>query len=597
MNTSAIDLFAGLGGFDLALRELGIDPLGVEWDDAACRTREACGLRTLQADVSMLNPLDFAPVEGLVGGPPCPAFSMAGKGEGRAAIPYYVDALERMGRGEQIDRAEMDEACGDERAHLVLEPLRWALALEPRWIVLEQVPPVLPLWEAMCGVLRSRGYSTWCGVLSAEQFGVPQTRKRAFLIASLDGPVSAPVPTHQRYIAPRRRDEDADALFAPPEPQRIVAPEDRELLPWVSMAEALGWDRGDRIGFPRRNDLDTPDEYRERDLRPASEPSFALTEKARSSLRFVNNSRDKSAVRDADEPAPTITGGHDHNERRWVLRTGNNTMRTSRNAEDMVPQERPITDPAPTVDTKVGTAWKVAPEGEHVDPPMKWKLRSGQSVAGEGRAERDADAPSLAVTGRFDLCQWVASGDASPCGCPWDYVDADGFCACCHAHLDDPAGLYAEQGDGTHNLRGCPHFAADWTGDRPAPTIVGTRRSDEGIVVGRQLPPGEGRNVGGHGWVDTRPATTIAGDPRVHPPGHKVNADDLAAGRDDYDGRAGQNAVRVSLAEALVLQGFDPATPVQGTKSKQFEQVGNAVPPALAHAALVVVAARQDVAA
>ena len=39
------------------------------------------------------------------------------------------------------------------------------------------------------GLLAAHGYHTAAGVLSAERYGVPQTRKRAFLIASLDGPV------------------------------------------------------------------------------------------------------------------------------------------------------------------------------------------------------------------------------------------------------------------------------------------------------------------------------------------------------------------------------------------------------------------------
>ena len=44
-----LDLFAGPGGWDCAATELGLDPLGIEYDDNACATRKAAGLRTLQA--------------------------------------------------------------------------------------------------------------------------------------------------------------------------------------------------------------------------------------------------------------------------------------------------------------------------------------------------------------------------------------------------------------------------------------------------------------------------------------------------------------------------------------------------------------------
>ena len=45
----AVDLFAGPGGWDVAAHWLGIDALGIEWDAAACRVREAAGHRTLQS--------------------------------------------------------------------------------------------------------------------------------------------------------------------------------------------------------------------------------------------------------------------------------------------------------------------------------------------------------------------------------------------------------------------------------------------------------------------------------------------------------------------------------------------------------------------
>jgi len=237
-----VDLFSGGRGWDVGGAELGLDPLGVEVDDAACATSIAAGFRTLRADVAALDPADFAPVWGLIASPPCQAFSMAGGGAGRRALSAYEEAIERWLEGKPPSREELDEACEDPRGHLVLEPLRWTLALRPTWVVLEQVEPVLPLWEAMAVGLRRLGYSVWTGVMRAEQYGVPQTRRRAILIARCDGvDARQPPPTHQRYIAPRHRTRQMEPLFEAPDAGRIVERAEEHLLPWISMAEALGW--------------------------------------------------------------------------------------------------------------------------------------------------------------------------------------------------------------------------------------------------------------------------------------------------------------------------------------------------------------------
>lgn len=127
----------------------------------------------------------------------------------------------------------------DARSPLVLEVLRWVLAVDPANICLEQVPDVLPFWELIARWLRGQGYSVWAGCLSSERYGVPQTRERAILIASRERAVSAPVATHTAYNAAqadggRWHGTEGD-LFG-----------GEGMLPWLSMADGLGWGFTDR---------------------------------------------------------------------------------------------------------------------------------------------------------------------------------------------------------------------------------------------------------------------------------------------------------------------------------------------------------------
>jgi len=219
-----VDLFAGPGGWSTGLNLIGrAETVGIEWDKAACDTARAAGHERLQADIAELDPHTIGGdhVEGLIASPPCQGFSMAGKGKGRLDALLLMHAAERMARGEQDLRDHLERNMKDTRSILALEPLRWALELEPEWMAWEQVPAVLPLWEACAEVLRADGYSVWTGLVQAEQYGVPQTRKRAILTATRNGIADRPVPTHSKYHA-----RSKDKL-------------DPGTLKWVSMAEAL----------------------------------------------------------------------------------------------------------------------------------------------------------------------------------------------------------------------------------------------------------------------------------------------------------------------------------------------------------------------
>lgn len=140
-----LDLFAGPGGWSEALRALGTNDIGIEWDGAACETRAAAGHLTIRADVATYPTEPFVgKVVGLIASPPCPTFSAAGKGEGNDEFPHlHSFADEFDGRGWFDPWSH--HAWSDRRTPLVLEPLRWVEALHPEWVALEQVPAVLPL--------------------------------------------------------------------------------------------------------------------------------------------------------------------------------------------------------------------------------------------------------------------------------------------------------------------------------------------------------------------------------------------------------------------------------------------------------------------
>ena len=218
-----LDLFAGPGGWSEGLRELGNQARGIDSDPLACATAEGAGHERLLADVAALEPGDFSGLWGLVASPPCQAYSRAGKGLGALDKPRVLACARELSEG--VDSRDRHRAsCEDERSLLTVEPLRWALALRPRWLALEQVPAVAELWSAFADFLGVHGYRCAVGVLSAERFGVPQVRKRAFLLASLDGEVELPAPTHRSF-----------------DPRRHAPREDEAHLPrWRSMAEALG---------------------------------------------------------------------------------------------------------------------------------------------------------------------------------------------------------------------------------------------------------------------------------------------------------------------------------------------------------------------
>jgi DNA (cytosine-5)-methyltransferase 1 len=291
----ADDLFAGAGGWDLAAARLGIHARGVENMKEARATRDAAGLTTIHDDVWTFAPDGNA--TGLIASPPCQTFSAAGKGNGRKALDDVLRGI-RDGYVDSLDHLRfLGLEVGDERTALVLTPLHFALTGGYEWLAWEQVPTVLPVWEACAERLRFEGWTAWTGLLHSEQYGVPQTRKRAFLIATRyprQHGLKPPTPTHSRYYS--RTPDKLDVGVAK----------------WVSMAEALGYvpadaqARNSGPGAARRP-------------RAIDEPSYTIRAQGSGShpsgveWRFAGAGQTSEQTagqipRRLDQPAHTITG-------------------------------------------------------------------------------------------------------------------------------------------------------------------------------------------------------------------------------------------------------------------------------------------------
>lgn len=207
---TVVDLFAGAGGLSLGFVQAGFAVVGAaEVDPRAARTYEGLvGVRPLVADLSALPPEEAARKWGLepgeltvlVGGPPCQGFTQM-----------------RGYRG-----------AGDPRNALLLVYLDYVAYLRPKFVLVENVPGLAALphgrafLEALHAGLHRLGYAFREGELDAVFYGVPQRRRRYFLLGAREGlPLpSWPEPTH-----------------GPPGSLEVVVGLKR---PWVTVREAIG---------------------------------------------------------------------------------------------------------------------------------------------------------------------------------------------------------------------------------------------------------------------------------------------------------------------------------------------------------------------
>lgn len=194
-----IDLFSGCGGLALGFEKAGFEIVaGIEIMPEAWKTisynlswRYGKAETHICGDIKEMNGDIFNDKIGeegciVIGGPPCQAYSMAGRGK-----------LRSLGE----DRVNTKDA----RGFLYQDFLRFVFAMNARAVVMENVPESTNFGgknipEIVCKELKEHGYIACWTVLNSADYGVPQVRERVFVIAIKNEEcktVKLPYPTHK----------------------------------------------------------------------------------------------------------------------------------------------------------------------------------------------------------------------------------------------------------------------------------------------------------------------------------------------------------------------------------------------------------------
>jgi len=186
----SLDLFAGIGGMTLGFRAAGIHTVAAIDIEKSCAEVFPTNFPETQFIHDSVTSFADAEIESrfkdgvdiIAGGPPCQGFSMIGLRD-----------------------------PSDERSRLIFEFRRYVQVIRPKYFVMENVPGMLSAekgeWvEKLVHQLDGDGYNVADPIiLSASEFGVPQERRRVFLLGTrkdLNNHLSPPNPTH---FSPRKK--------------------------------------------------------------------------------------------------------------------------------------------------------------------------------------------------------------------------------------------------------------------------------------------------------------------------------------------------------------------------------------------------------
>lgn len=158
-----IDLFSGLGGFHTGFTKSGYECVFASEIDESLRElyQRNYGIKP-HGDITKVEAKDIPPHDVICAGFPCQPFSLAGQKKG-VACPTS--------------------------GKLINDVVRIADYHKPKFVVLENVPNILTIadgsfWEYLKSSFHSIGYNIDYRIISPVEVGIPQNRKRIFIVAN-----------------------------------------------------------------------------------------------------------------------------------------------------------------------------------------------------------------------------------------------------------------------------------------------------------------------------------------------------------------------------------------------------------------------------
>lgn len=236
-----VDLFSGCGGLALGFQQAGFQIThGIELMKEAVDTvsynlhwrfgeesQHICG------DITTIDSNFFKSQIGkngciVIGGPPCQAYSLAGRAKLRSLGEARVNT-------------------NDKRGFLYQDFLRFVQGLDARAVVMENVTEATNyggknIPQTVCELLEKQGYNAVWTILNSADFGVPQVRERVIVIAvkreeNID--INLPTPTHGSPLDYMTPNQMRFKNFAVCPNFRVPKSSNEHCRLWVTVEEAF----------------------------------------------------------------------------------------------------------------------------------------------------------------------------------------------------------------------------------------------------------------------------------------------------------------------------------------------------------------------